>query len=289
MLNEKRLLKAVNILWGLVLLTMPVTSFRYFPSFMGYTTVQPLALYPLIILIPILLLYLWRRKEFPLPIQTVPLGVFLLVAGVATMLGSLYAPLDLGDVSYWDRALRAWVTVGIGLAFFFAAFQISSFQESPKKALKWLYAGLAITILWGLIQAVAVNTSLIDRDMIDKIQLSFSLRPLKWRRVSGFAYEASWLADMLVILYFSWLTASLLSGYRISRYKWLEPILAAAGFVVLLFTYSRGGLISVIVAGGIVLLFTGYNQINKAFGWFKVPFKKDGKGSKWLRVWASNG
>lgn len=200
------------------------------------------------------------------------------------MLGSLYAPLDLGNITYWGRTLRAWVTVGIGLAFFFTAFQVSYFQESPKNALKWLYAGLTITILWGIIQAIAVNTSLIDKVLIDKIQLSFSLRPLIGRRVSGFAYEASWLAAMLAILYFSWLTASLLSGYRISRYKWLEPILAAAGFVVLLLTFSRSGLISVFIAGGIVLLFTGSNQIKKSFVWFKAPFKRDGSGSKWVRV-----
>ncbi len=284
MLVEKRLMKAINLLWGLVLLTLPVTSFRFFPSFMGYTTVQPLAFYPLVILIPVLILYLWRRKEFPLPIQIVPLAAFLLVAGVVTMVGSLYAPLDLGDVSYWDRALRAWVTVGIGLAFFFTAFQVSYFQKSPKNALKWLYAGLAITILWAVVQALAIYTPLIERSLIDKIQLSFSLRPLKWRRVSGFAYEASWLADMLVILYFSWLAAALLSGYRISKYQWLEPILAAAGFVVLFLTYSRGGLISVFVAGGIVLLFTGYNQIKKTFIWFKAPFIRDDKDSKWIRV-----
>jgi len=45
-----------RFLWGAVLFSLPVTSFRYFP-FLGDTTyVRPLAFYPIAFLIPLLLI-----------------------------------------------------------------------------------------------------------------------------------------------------------------------------------------------------------------------------------------
>jgi O-antigen ligase len=283
MSSDRRLANWMDVLWGLGLLTLPVTSFRYFPSFLGQATVQPLAFYPLAILILLLLITLLKRKELPLPGQSIPLAAFLLITLCTTMIGSLYAPLELGGTSYWGRAIRSWGTIGVGLAFFFVAYIVSSFQRSFEKPLKWLYAGLVLTILWGGIQAVAVNTSLIDRDLVDTIQLSFSLRPLQIKRVSGFAYEPAWLADSLMILYFSWLVGSIITGYRISRYKWLEPVLAMASFVILIATLSRGGLLNALVTSGIVLAIAGFDQIKKGYAWFISPFKKGDQGSKWLR------
>ncbi len=287
MLREDRLIKLIDIFWGLVLLAMPVTSFPYFPAIFGRATVQPLSLYPLAILFILFLVYLWKRKELPLPLQIIPLAAFLLVALCTSMLGGTYAPEDLGPVSYWERVFRSWSTIIIGLAFFLVAFGVSYYQkatqESLKKSLKWLYTGLALTIIWGGIQAVAVNTKLINRGLIDDLQLLVSQRPLMYQRVSGFAYEPAWLGDSLVILYFAWLVTSIITGFRISRYKWLEPVLAAASFVLLLTTLSRSGLINLIVTGGIVFIFAGFGQIKKGFAWFMAPFRNSGQGSKWLR------
>lgn len=287
MLSEDRLLKLINILWGLVLLTMPVTSFRYFPAVFGRATVQPLSLYPLAVLLLLFLVYLWKRKELPLPLQIVPLAAFFLFALCGTVLGGTYAPLDVGPVSYWERAFRAWSTIGIGMAFFLAAFGVSyyqkSIQKSLQKSLKWLYVGLVLTIIWGGIQAVAVNTDWISRSLVDEIQLSFSQRPLLFKRVSGFAYEPAWLGDSLVILYFSWLVASIITGFRVSRYKWLEPILAVASFALLLTTLSRGGVINTLVTGGIVFALVGFDWVKKVYFWFVTPFRKQDQGSKWLR------
>ena len=51
-----------HFLWGAALFTLPVTSFRYFP-FLGETTyVRPLAFNPIALLLPMLLVQLWRGK-----------------------------------------------------------------------------------------------------------------------------------------------------------------------------------------------------------------------------------
>ena len=54
--------KLADILWGLVLMTIPVTSFRHFPEIFRGTIVQPLAIVPLALL-GIVLVYLIIRSK----------------------------------------------------------------------------------------------------------------------------------------------------------------------------------------------------------------------------------
>ena len=55
-----------RLLWALVLVTLPVTSFRFMPFMGSGTYVRPLALYPLALLLPVLLVRL-RRGEIVRP------------------------------------------------------------------------------------------------------------------------------------------------------------------------------------------------------------------------------
>ena len=108
-----------RLLWALVLVTLPVTSFRFVP-FMGEGTyVRPLAIYPLALLWPVLLVQLRQGKiARPWPGAVTILLGFVLAVLAATSLGPMLAPLELRGVGYFDRAIRALVTVGMGLAFF---------------------------------------------------------------------------------------------------------------------------------------------------------------------------
>src|SRR3990170_4737203 len=155
--------RAARFLWGLVLLTLPVTSFRYMPDFMGRTLIQPLAFYPLGLLIPVLLVLFWRARRIPLPANFNLLLAFLLFALIGSLLGALYAALPLRGAQYEERVLRGWLSLLIGLAFFFAAFWMNRSENDLRNSLKWIYASLALTIAWSLVQAVAVNTSLIPQ------------------------------------------------------------------------------------------------------------------------------
>ncbi|HSS96978.1 MAG TPA: O-antigen ligase family protein, partial [Terriglobales bacterium] len=55
--------------------------------------------------------------------------------------------------------------------------------------------------------------------------------------------------------------------------RWLEPVLFVACFVVLVFTYSRGGLVSVVACMLIVILLVGRSALTSAWSWFKKPFR----------------
>ncbi|MFN2144313.1 MAG: O-antigen ligase family protein [Anaerolineales bacterium] len=283
-LSEERLEKWLQTLWGLMLFTMPVTSFRWLPDVLGKTHVRPLAFYPMALAVIVLIVYLWKTKSFRWPSQTAPLVGFLLVALISTLVGLFYAPLDLRGKTYWVWAVRAWLSLGVGMGFFWVSVFLSRSEDFLRKSLPWLYAGLAATIVWGGIQGISLHTSLIDANYVSKIQEAFSLRGLKAPRISGFAYEPSWLADQITILYFPWLFASLLTRVRISRYRWLEPALAVGAIGLLLLSFSRSGVIGLIVSVMVALLTVGRGVLVGIWSWFWGPFVSPEIPGRWNRI-----
>ncbi len=261
--------KISRLMWGLVLLTLPVTSFRYFPFLGKHTYVRPLAFYPLALLFLVLLLRLWRKDiKLPWSNSLLPLLLFFLFAVAVTAAGALLAPVPLRGHEYWGRTLRAFFTFGIGLSFFIAALWMPRDLDDVRHSLKWLYAGLILTMFWSAVQATAFYTPLLSKGQVSEWQLLFSMRGIpKLKRVSGFAFEASWLAGQLATLYIPWLVASLLTRFRATKFKWLEPLLFLGAMATLFLTYSRGGLLIVLIAAGITILVSGRKAIARAFRW----------------------
>ena len=76
--------KVARIAWVLFFISLPVTSFPLFPAdFGGRTLVRPLAIYPLVILL--VLLIIPRMIKRPMPSTYLPLLAFTLVALVSTI------------------------------------------------------------------------------------------------------------------------------------------------------------------------------------------------------------
>jgi hypothetical protein len=275
-LSPQRLERAARLLWGLVLLTLPVTTFRYIPGPLGRTTIKPLAFFPLALLLPVLILLFLNRRRFRLPANTPQLLAFLLFALAASLFAFLYAPIPLRGFDFSERVVRAWVSLFIGLVFFLVAFWMNRDEADLHHSLKWLYAGLIATLAWSLVQAVAVNTPLLARSAIDQLQLLFSDRGVQPRRITGFAYEPAWLADQIVIFYMPWALAALLARRPLTRYKWLEALLFLGLLFMLVFTYSRGGLLTGLVGIGVVLLIAGRVYLRKIWDWFAMPFRRSG-------------
>ena len=283
-LSEERLEKWMQVLWGITLLTVPVTSFRWLPEVFGSTQVRPMAFYPLALLVPIVLLYLFKTKSFRFPAPASPLLAFILVAGISTLIGGLYDPPALRGVSYWGYALRSWISLAIGMGFFWISVLLSRSEDFLRKSLPWIYAGLVLSLIWGGIQALAQYTSLLDIELIDKIQLSFSIRRVMERRVSAFAFEPSWLADQIAIFYFPWLFAAVLTRFRLTKYTWLEPVLCLGSFALLLMTYSRSGILGLAISVIIVMLTVGRGIIVSVWSWFWAPFVSPEIKGVWNRV-----
>lgn len=272
-----------RILWALTLISLPITSFRYMPFMGAGTFVRPLALYPLAALLLVLFIMLWRREiRFPRLASFTVLTAFTLAAVAATAIGAAFAPLELRGVQYWERAIRAFITLAIGLSFFLAAAWMNQEKAQVRFSVRWLMVGLIGHIVWGAIQLYGLNHGY--RAELREIQELFSVRGLvRNRRVSGFAFEPSWLAGQLAVLYLPWLVAQVLtSDYRqwgktspAARLRLLiAPILLLGALGTLLATYSRMGLLMTAVAMIVTVLVAGREVLRLVWDWFLAGFRR---------------
>lgn len=259
-----------KILWAAALVTLPVTSFRWFPLLGEGTLVRPLALYPLAALLPLLVIRAIRReRSFPLSGSLVLLGVFALAALAVTALGALIAPIPLRGQDYSGRALRAVVTLAIGLVFFLAAAWMNRNETDVRFTIRWLLVGLGLDLAWSGLQAVTFYTPFLKKEMVTHWQLAFSVRELvRTNRVSGLAYEPAWLAGQVVTIYLPVLFGAVLAGIRLTRAKWLEPLLLALSALVLLATYSRGGILIAAASASLTVLLLERGLLRHAWVWF---------------------
>jgi len=76
-----------------------------------------------------------------------------------------------------------------------------------------------------------------------------------------------------------WLFASLLTRLRVTRFKWLEVILLGFAALLLIATFSRGGLLTAVGASVLTFLFVGRAELRAAWDWFVSGFQR---GSNWL-------
>jgi O-antigen ligase len=273
--------KITRFLWGAALFTLPITSFRYFPFLGDSTYVRPLSLYPVVFLLLILCIQLMqRRTSIPHAGTLTPLLAFLLIALAATSLGILLDPLPLRGQEYFGRVLRAWLTLLIGLSFFITAVWMNRNEEDLRFSIKWLLAGFVMDIAWSGIQGLAFYTPLLDKVMVTHWQLAFSMRELvRTNRVSGMAYEPAWLAGQITTVYLPWLFASVLTPLRVTRFKWLDVTLLGLAVLLLLATFSRGGLLTAVGASALTFVFVGRSELRAAWNWFVSGFQH---GSNWL-------
>lgn len=263
-------------LWALAMLALPVTSFRWFPGLGESTLVRPLALYPLALLLPLLFVLAWRKKiQLTWAGAFVALGVFVLFALFASSIGSLINPIPLRGQVYDGRAIRALVTLIIGIAFFVAAVWMNKDEEDLRFTVQWIFAGLCLDLAWSGLQAVTFYTGLLEKEMVTHWQLAFSMRELvRTNRISGLAYEPAWLAGQIATTFFPFLFAAVLTKYRLTRLSWLEPALLVLTTLVLLATYSRGGLLIVVGTSGLMMLLFGRDILKGMWTWFIRGFKE---------------
>ena len=266
----KDLNRVARFLWGAALLALPVTSFRYYPFWGEGTYVRPLSLYPLALLVPLLFVQIVRGKRIvSWSGSMILLGVFAFAVLLATGFGALHDPIPLRGQNYLGRAVRALVTLVVGLIFFISAVWMNRGEDDLRFTIKWMTAGLGLDLAWSGLQAVTFYTGVLEREMVTHWQLAFSMRELvRTNRVSGLAYEPAWLAGQITTMYLPVLFASLLTGIRITRAKWLEPVLFALSLLLLLATYSRGGILIAFGAGGLTLLLVGRGAIRGSLDWF---------------------
>jgi hypothetical protein len=276
------ILQAIQrVAWVLLLLGLPVTSFPYFPPAMGgEALVRPLSLYPLAVLL--FFLVLPRLISRPISKTVITLVPFILVAAASSLLSLLRGIEPSLGISVEARVLRGMFTLLIGCSFYLTLVLLHETVEDLRFSLRWIYAGGAIALLWGSVQAVQIafpDPSLFA--FLERAQTYVSIRPLRPDRIAGLTYEPHWFAEQIILLLLPWSLAAVLSGYSVfqRRWRWLTVEWLLVGWSVLLlpFTFSRAGLMNLVILIMIsVLLFRKLPQTDNS-----APALMTGAGRRW--------
>ena len=269
--------KAQKILWAVFLVSLPISSFPYFPGGVGGDTlVRPLALYPLAALL--VLVTLPRLFTKPIPRTVLPLAAFALVALASTVLAHARGIDPNINVSVASRSVRMLLTLALGGAFYLTVTLTPDSEAMLRFSLRWLFVGLILALIWGSLQAVYVlkfNPAYFD--FLSKLQKFVSTRRLFARRVSGMTYEPSWFAEQIAFLWMPWLFAAVISnqtvfGWRFRRLT-VETMLLPWAAVILMFTYSRSGLAYFVIQLILAVLLWPRKKRVKVRNW-KILFKR---------------
>jgi len=159
----------------------------------------------------------------------------------------------------------------IGVSVYLVTVTISRDRRRLEDSLRWLYIALGITLFLSVLQICSIVFEKPLYDQLNEIQRMFSLRNLRKGRVSGFAYEPSWFADQLVVLWIPFVLGGLLAGNRIlstRRYGILfEILLLIIASAALAFTYSRGGVASFLFSVGLTFILVIISRWRKILDW----------------------
>jgi hypothetical protein len=257
-----------KVCWILFLVTLPISSFPFFPDNIGGgTLVRPLSIYPLIVLLVLVILPRFLTK--PLPKTLLSLLPFIVIAVASTLLAALQGIENLQGVSVAARMFRALVTLGVGTAIYLAVTLWPEKKDDLNLSLRWLYIGFIAALSWGTMQAIyVIRFSPRWFDLMSAAQRFISTRRLFTNRVSGLTYEPNWFADQISLLLLPWLLAAVLSGNSVFKWRWrwvtIELMLLVWALAILPFTFSRAGLLVMLMLVIIGILFFRSNKTNNS-------------------------
>jgi hypothetical protein len=250
-----RWLEAASLfLMALAVLLLPVTSQPQLSRLMGYSLVAPPAIL-LIALLGIVWLPMFLIRGGKLPAETRPFIAFILAA----LLSSLAAyfikfPAYRNFTPYVAEkdALLTFV-IAIGVYFVFALWFRD--QKQLKLAAALINFSGFVLVTWCLAQlfVILVRGGEYPGWMV-RIQFVLSVRSLLdhtfLTRVGGFAYEPSWLAHQLNVLFIPFWFAATVTGYSSIRKLAgvsLENVLLVGAVFAMLFSFSRVGLLALVL------------------------------------------
>ncbi|MBI4928014.1 MAG: O-antigen ligase family protein [Anaerolineae bacterium] len=243
--------------WFLFAVSLPLTSFPLVQRLTGSSMVAPAAL----LVLPLVLAFstlpsLLRGGK--LPLQSLPLLAFISVAIVAAATAFFLPIPPHRQIPLWKTELEALVTLALGAAFFFVVAVWANREERLSFFFRWVNWSGAAVLVWGVLQKIFHVYPAIYPDWMVSIQSLLVTHEMYPARITGFAYEPSWLAHQLNMLYLPWWLAASVTGVTAHRLRLgpltLERILLVGGAMALWLSVSRIGLLGFLLMLALLLL-----------------------------------
>jgi len=237
-----------EIAWAALILLLPITSFPLLSKLTGGTMVAPASIVPLVWLALFWFIF-YVIKKGTIPRESVPLLLFISVAIIASAVAIF---LDIPPFKGRDilgEEIGAILTLMIGATFYLVtASWLSKSRPRLTFTLKLVNVSGSILLIWALVQAICIFLFHGKYpDILLKFQQIFSTRSLFLNRITSFAFEPSWLAHQLNLIFLPFWLAATITRWSAFRFRlWrisFENILLAIGMLVL-FLSSRVGTLS---------------------------------------------
>ncbi len=256
-----------NILWFLILIGLPLTSFPLLHRLTG-AIVAPFSAIPLGLLALIwLVFYVMHRGKFPQ--EWVPLLYFVVITIAVSALGFFLNGFYLKGSDFFDQTLRAFITLAIGLSFYLVFSVYPRNERAIRQTLVFIYIGGIFLMTWALLEVILLRRFERVIDLPDwtlKVRYFLAVQSPNvyyTNRVTGFAYEPSWFVRQFNLIFFPlWLSASYqrksLFKYRLWWIQ-MEDLLIIPALIIFFFSAPRVGLLAFLMILGYlgILIFKG--------------------------------
>jgi len=275
--------RVVRTIWAVLLAALPLTSFPLSAYLIGSTMVAPASGLVLAVLMVVWFLpYLLRRGT--LPPQSLPLMGLVVVALAATLL-AYFSPVPIfREVPQWRTNAEAVVTLVLGIAFYLVAAAWPRSRADLAFSLRWLNWGGFVMVVWSLVQGYYWHAHHYYPAWMHTIQSWLSSSILFPERITGLAFEPSWLAHQLNMTYLPFWLAATVRGTTVHRFRlWkisFENLLLAGGLGVLALTVSRVGVLAFLLMGALLAVLLGLNVVS----WAEARLLKGHRGRRRLRL-----
>ena len=271
----------IRIIWMIGFILLPITSFPILVEVSGADTVSPpsVVLFLLIFIIWLAPYVLIKRS---LPLEIKPFLLFLLVVVISWGL-SFFLPI----LPYRDHTILTeykgefFTLITAAVVYVTTTVWIAAKPGRMRFTMQFISLGGILLILWSLVQAYYV----IMEDgaypsVVLQMQSFISSRGgtrLFSDRVTGMAYEPSWLAHQLIMVYIPlWFSASITNysafSKRIFRFS-LENLLLICGIGVLFLSFSRIGWLSFLLVVAYAAVYINIKILGNLKKWLAERYK----------------
>lgn len=243
---------------GMLAFCLPFTSFPLVAKLTGSSMVAPLSILPLGLLV-ILWLVPYLLRSGNLPPQARPLLAFSLAALFSSAAAFFILFPSYKSASLPNSEFKALVTLLIGLCFYLVIVTWVNNAGRLRFLLRWVNWSGLLMLAWSFFQAYMWYRFRTYPDWMWNFQGQVSTSLLLYvQRVTGFAYEPSWLAHQLNMLYLPFWLAASFSGFTAHRLRLgvlhVEHALLLGGVGAMVLSVSRVGLLAFLLMVAFLLL-----------------------------------
>ncbi|NLC14610.1 MAG: O-antigen ligase family protein [Chloroflexi bacterium] len=260
--------RTLSLLWQMLLVVLPVSSFPLLSRIFGGTSVAPLAFLPM----AVILIFWWTpsfiKNGRRLPYQVKPLIIFLLFGLISTLLANFHFVPTFRDIPWLRNSAEVLVTFAMGLGFYLVTIFMVNNPAKLRTALMWISIGGIALIAVSWIQYGTWLAFERYPDWMYRVQSVITANGRLYpARASGLAYEPSWLAHELNMVYIPiWFGLSL-SGQSVFKKKLFnkiqfEKVFFLLAVATLFISFSRIGWITMIILAAYAIFRMTNNWIN---------------------------